>query len=40
MFGLKGEEVTRGWGRVQNEELYNMWACSLPDIIGVICLGG
>jgi hypothetical protein len=33
MFGHKGEEVTGGWRKLHNEELYNLY---LPDFVGVI----
>jgi len=31
IFGPKKEEVTREWGRLQNEELHNF--CSSPNTI-------
>jgi hypothetical protein len=34
MFGPKREEVARGWRRLHNEELHNLYAS--PDIITVI----
>jgi hypothetical protein len=34
MFGPKREEVTRGWRRLHNEELRNVYASQ--NIIGVI----
>jgi hypothetical protein len=33
-FGLKREEGARGWRRLRNEELHNLY--SSPDIIRVI----
>jgi hypothetical protein len=33
-YGLKREEVARGWRRLHNEELHNLYAS--PNIIRVI----
>jgi hypothetical protein len=34
IFGPKWDEVTGGWGKLKNEELYNLY--SSPKIIGMI----
>jgi hypothetical protein len=34
IFGLKGDEVSGGWGKLHNEELHNLY--SLPNIIRMI----
>jgi hypothetical protein len=34
IFGLKRDEVTRGWRKVHSEELHNLY--SSPNIIGMI----
>jgi hypothetical protein len=36
LFGPKREEVARGWRRLHNEELHNLYAS--PNIIRVIKL--
>jgi hypothetical protein len=37
MFGSKRDEVTRGWRKLHNEELHNLY--SSPDTIRMIKLG-
>jgi hypothetical protein len=34
LFGLKGDEVIRGWRKLHNEELHNLYFS--PNIIRVI----
>jgi hypothetical protein len=34
IFGLKRDEVTRGWRKLHNKEFYNLY--SLPSIIRMI----
>jgi hypothetical protein len=34
IFGAKWEEVTRGWRRLHNEELHNLYAS--PNVVRVI----
>jgi hypothetical protein len=34
IFGLKRDEMIRGWGKLHNVELYNLY--SLPSIIRMI----
>jgi hypothetical protein len=36
IFGLKRDEIVRGWRKLRNEELHNL--CSLPGIIRMMKL--